>query len=70
MKRKISGWLDVLSEGLARRKGLLPMLGILLVMLNLALQFFPGSGWVVESNLFLHLGVFLGLLGMLLAWAL
>lgn len=70
MKNKFNHWLDTLSEGLSKRKGLLPMLGILMVALNLVLQFASGSGWLVESNFFLHLGVILGLLGMLLAWAL
>ncbi len=70
MKRKLSHWMDILSEKLARRKGFLPMLGIGLVILNLLLQVLPGTSWVEESDLFLHLGVVFGLLGMLLAWAL
>lgn len=70
MKNRFNQWLDALSEGLAKRKGLLPMLGIGLVILNLALQLLPGASWVKESDLFLHLGVVFGLLGMLLAWAL
>jgi hypothetical protein len=70
MKQKVSSGLDLISEGLAKRKGLLPMLGMLFVLINLALQFIPGAGWVAQSDLFLHLGVLLGLLGMLLAWAL
>lgn len=63
-------WLDQISEALAQRKGLLPLLGILLVLLNLLLQIFAGSGWLAQTNLLLHLGVVLGLLGVLLAWAL
>lgn len=70
MKQKISKILDALSEFLARRKGLLPVVGILLVILNAVLQFFPGLGWLVQSNLFLHLGVVVAFLGILLAWAL
>ena len=70
MKQKISHWIDLLSEGLSKRKGLLPMLGILMVILNFVLQFVPGAGWVAGSNLFLHVGIVFGLLGMLLAWAL
>ena len=70
MQRQISQWLDVLSEYIANRKGLLPLLGIALVILNLILSFFPGMGFVSESDLFLHLGVIVAILGILLAWAL
>ena len=40
-----------------------------LVVLNFVLQLLPDwpvVGWLVHSHLFLHLGVILGLLGMLL----
>lgn len=67
--QKFNQFLDLLSQYLADRKGLLPILGILLVGLNFALQFVT-SGWLVDSNLFLHLGVILAILGVLLAWAL
>ncbi len=66
----ISRLLDRLSEFLAHRKGLLPLCGLLLVALNLLLQFIAPGGWVVSSNLFLHLGVMTAILGLLLAWAL
>jgi membrane-bound ClpP family serine protease len=62
--------LDNLSEFLATRKGLLPLIGIILIVLNLIIQFFPGDGILVRSNLFLHLGVILSILGFLLASAL
>lgn len=70
MGRKLNQILDFLSDFLAHRKGLLLMLGILFVLVNLILQFFPSAGWLVESNLFLHLGIILALAGILLAWAL
>jgi hypothetical protein len=66
---KISQFIDFLSEFLAQRKGLIPVIGILLVLLNFILQFLP-LGWLVESNLFLHLGIITGLFGIMLAWAL
>jgi len=62
--------LDRLSDYLAQRKGFLPMLGLLLVTLNFALQFVPGLGRLAESNALLHLGVILAILGLLLAKAL
>jgi hypothetical protein len=68
--QSLNSFLDKLSNFLAHRKGLLPLLGILLVIINGVLQFFPGLGWLSDSNLFLHLGVILAIFGLMLAWAL
>ena len=62
-------WLDRLSAYIARHKGLPAMLAVLLVILNFVLQFFD-LGWLASSNLLLHLGIVIGLLGLLLAEAL
>lgn len=70
MMRRTNAFLDRLSEYLAARKGLLPFLGVFLVIINFILQFFPGLGWLSSSNLFLHVGVILAILGLMLAWAL
>jgi hypothetical protein len=70
MKKNINTFLDKLSEFLAQRKGLLPLLGVLLVVINYLLQFFPAAGWVAETDLLLHLGILLAILGILVAWAL
>ena len=70
MSEKFSLILDQLSDYLARRKGLLPIIGILLVLANAVLQFFPSAGWLAQSNLMLHVGVIVAILGFLLAWAL
>jgi hypothetical protein len=69
MVEKVSLFLDRASEFFAARKGLLPLIGIVLVIINLIFQIFP-AGWLTTSNLFLHLGIILGLVGVLLAWAL
>lgn len=69
MFTKISSLLDRVSEWIAARKGLLPLVGIALVLLNLVLQIFP-LGWLTTANLFLHLGIIVAVLGILLAWAL
>ena len=66
----LSRFLDRLSEFFAARKGLLPILGMLFIILNFGLQFLPMMGIVANSNLFLHLGLVLAILGFLLAWAL
>lgn len=61
-----------LNDFFATRPGLLPLLGVGLVIINLLLQIFPGpgSGWLVDSNLFLHLGVIVSVIGLLLVRAL
>ncbi len=67
----ISRLLDWLSNYLAHRKGLLPLIGMLLVVLNYILFFiFPFGHWLTASNLFLHLGLILAIFGLMLAWAL
>lgn len=61
-----------LNDFFAERPGLLPLLGILLVILNLLLQIYPGpgSGWFVDSNFLLHIGVIMSIIGLLLVRAL
>jgi hypothetical protein len=66
----MSKLLDKLSEFLAHRKGLLPLLGILLILLNLLLQFILPPSWLLSSNLFLHFGLVIAIFGLMLAWAL
>lgn len=66
----MSKLLDFLSEFLAHRKGLLPLIGLGLIVLNLALQFLLPPGWLVSTNLLLHLGLVIAIFGLMLAWAL
>ncbi len=67
----MSRLLDRLSEFLAHRKGLLPLIGIALILLNLLLQFILPFGHILTStNLFLHIGLVIAILGLMLAWAL
>ena len=67
----ISKLLDWLSEALAHRKGLLPLLGIVLIIINYIWQFFfPLDYWLTGTNLFLHLGIIVAIFGLMLAWAL
>ncbi|MCL4268057.1 MAG: hypothetical protein KJZ72_00860 [Anaerolineales bacterium] len=66
----ISKLLDKLSEYLAHRKGLLPIIGLFFIVVNLILQFaLPGS-LLTESDLFLHIGLLIAIFGLMLAWAL
>lgn len=61
--------LDKLSEYLAARKGLLPLIGIFLIAADFALQFFP-VGWLAERNLLLYAGLLTAIFGLMLARAL
>jgi hypothetical protein len=70
MKNWFNRIIDRMSEFLAYRKGLLPFIGILFIIVNWILQFFPGIYWLRLSNSFLHLGIITALFGFLLAWAL
>ncbi len=69
MYQWLNKMVDKLSEYLAQRKGLLPLLGLLCIIINLILQF-TFNNWVQASNLFLHIGLILAILGFMLAWAL
>jgi hypothetical protein len=57
--------IDALSQFFGKYPGFLPIIGLLLIILNLLLQPFQGS-WIVESNVFLHLGLIVSLIGILL----
>ncbi len=69
MIRWLNKTIDKLSAFLAPRKGLLPLIGILLIAANFVIQFLP-VGWIGESNLLLHVGLVIAILGQMLAWAL
>jgi hypothetical protein len=65
--------IDKLSEYLAHNKAMPVFLGVLLVILNYGMQFLvhmPVIGFIGSTNLLLHLGVIVGLLGILLGDAL
>jgi membrane-bound ClpP family serine protease len=66
----LSTLVDKASDYFAHRKGLLPLLGILLIIVNFLLPFFMQSNFLTASNLFLHLGIIIAIFGLMLAWAL
>ncbi|MBL8091131.1 MAG: hypothetical protein KF758_14530 [Anaerolineales bacterium] len=66
----MSKLLDKLSEYLAHRKGLLPIIGILFIIVNLAIQFIFPFTPLAFSNIFLHIGLIIAIFGLMLAWAL
>lgn len=72
--KKLEAWLstalDELSEYFAHRKGLLPLIGAGLVLVNLALEIVLPNAYLTEIGLFLHLGIIIALFGLVLARAL
>jgi len=68
--KRLSRLVDRASDYFAHRKGHLPLLGILLVIINYILPFLIGLNIVTQSNLFLHLGVIVAIFGIMLAAAL
>jgi hypothetical protein len=68
-----SKWLKQASDFLARLPGLPVLIAVSLVIINFVLQLVPAwpfIGWVGRTQLCLHLGVIIGLLGILLGDAL
>jgi len=65
----LSRFVDRLSGFLAHRKGLLPMVGLVLIITNFVFRLFP-LGWITSTDLFLHIGLVFAILGFMLAWAL
>jgi len=61
--------LSKLSSFFSNRKGLLIFIAIILVILNFILGL-VSNDWFAQSNLLLHLGIVIGFLGILIAWAL
>ena len=47
-------------------KGLPVLIGVLLVIANYVVQFIPALGFLASTNLLLHAGVIVGLLGLLI----
>ena len=66
----MSKFLDRMSEYLAHRKGLLPIVGLVLIIINLLIQFIIPGSFLATSNLFLHVGLIVSIFGLMLAWAL
>ena len=66
----LSKLVDRASNYFVHRKGLLPLIGIALVIVNYVLPFMFGLNLITGSNLFLHVGVIVAIFGFMLAWAL
>jgi hypothetical protein len=64
-KQSMNEFIDRVSEFLSKYPGFLPLLGLVLIILNLVLQIFPGS-WFVDRHILLHLGLIISLIGLLI----
>ena len=73
---KLDTWLSKLIDGtsdyVSTHRGVPVLIGVLLVVVNYLLLIIPGVqlGFVETTNLFLHLGIIVGLIGVLLGDAL
>lgn len=66
MSKYFAALLEKISDYLSTRKGLLPILGFVLVVLNLLLTVvFPDSA-TARYNIFLHLGILISIAGSLI----
>ncbi len=69
MKNSFSKFLDQASNFLSQKKGFLPMIGLILIILNLFIVI-VSDGWLANTNFFLHIGAITAIFGFLIAWAL
>ena len=66
----LSKLVDNASDFFAHRKGFLPLLGIVMVLVNFILPLLMSPNFFTLSNFFLHLGVITAVFGFMLAKAL
>jgi len=66
----LSKLVDTASNYFAHRKGLLPLVGIVLVVVNFILPLVVAPNFFTLSNFFLHIGVITAIFGLMLAKAL
>ena len=58
---------DQVSRFLTKRPGLLPLVGMLIIFINLILHIIIGAGvWLTDSHLLLHIGLLIAIFGLLL----
>jgi hypothetical protein len=67
MDQRINELVERINAFMVQRPGVLPLAGLGLIVLNLLLQLYPGpDSWIAASNLFLHLGLIITVIGLLL----
>ena len=67
MDQRINELVERINRFLVRQPGLVPLFGLILIGINLLLQIWPGpESWIAASHLFLHLGLIVSVVGLLL----
>ncbi len=67
MEQRINELVERINAFMMQRPGVLPLVGLGLIVINLLLQLYPGpDSWIAASNLFLHLGLIISVIGLLL----
>lgn len=67
MDKWINERVEHINNFLVRKPGILPLAGVGLILVNYVLQLFPWSEWwIVRTNLLLHLGLVVSIVGLLL----
>lgn len=67
MDRQINEIVERINAFMVKRPGTLPLAGVGLILVNFLLQIYPGPDvWIAASNLFLHVGLVLSIVGLLL----
>ncbi len=72
LDRWMSHLLDRISDYVAAHRGAPIFLAVAFVVINFVLRLIPGTqlGFIESSDVFLHLGIIIGLLGLLFSEAL
>lgn len=67
MDRRINEIVERINALMVKRPGLLPLAGVGFILFNFLLQIYPGpDAWIADSNLFLHVGLVLSIVGLML----
>ena len=66
MNEFLNNLVEYVNDFLQARPGVLPLVGVAFIVLNLVLQLFRSADlWLIDSHLFLHIGLVISIIGML-----
>lgn len=70
MRKLLSDFLDIISGYFATRKGALVIYGMILIFINWIIAMLSPTSFLGYSNTFMHIGLLVAFLGILLKWIL